>query len=149
MDNALYHSVKCEKIPNKSTHKADIIYWLEDKGEVIDRPMVITELLEIVNRIKSKYDKSVDELVKSHNRTILRLPPYHCELNPIELAWSSVKHHVKMNNTTYKLSDVKKLLMEGIERVDDTTWKNFISHVKTVEDKFYDIDFIIDDMLSA
>jgi len=150
MDNAPYHSVKCEKIPNKSTHKADIIKWLEDKGEVIDRPMVITELLDIVNRIKPKYDKyAIDELVKTHNRTILRLPPYHCELNPIELAWSSVKNHVKMNNTTYKLSDVKTLLMEGIERVDDTMWKNFISHTKSVENKFYEIDFIIDEMLSA
>lgn len=54
-----------------------------------------------------------------------------------------------MNNTTYKLSDVKTLLMEGIERVDDTMWKNFISHTKSVENKFYEIDFIIDEMLSA
>jgi len=79
----------------------------------------------------------------------LRLPPYHCELIPIELAWSSVKNHVKMNNTTSKLSDVKQLLMEGIEKVDDTMWTNFISHTKSVEDKFYKIDFIIDEMLSA
>ena len=96
MDNAPYHSVKCEKIPNKSTLKADIIKWLEDKGEVIDRPMVIAELLDMVNRIKPKYDKyAIDELVKTHNRTILRLPPYHCKLNPIELAWSSVKITLK------------------------------------------------------
>ncbi|CAI6371367.1 unnamed protein product [Macrosiphum euphorbiae] len=150
MDNAPYHSVKCEKIPNKSTRKGDIIKWLEEKGEVIDRPMVITELLEIVNRIKPMHDKyAIDELVKTHNRTILRLPPYHCELNPIELAWSSVKNHVKMNNTTYKLSNVKQLLMEGIEKVDDTMWKNFISHTTSVEDKFYEVDFLIDEVLSA
>ncbi|CAI6372173.1 unnamed protein product [Macrosiphum euphorbiae] len=112
--------------------------------------MVITELLEIVNRIKPMHDKyAIDELVKTHNRTILRLPPYHCELNPIELAWSSVKNHVKMNNTTYKLSDVKQLLMEGIEKVDDTMWKNFISHTTSVEDKFYEVDFLIDEVLSA
>lgn len=150
MDNAPYHSVMCEKIPNKSTRKADIIEWLENKGVVIDRPMVITQLLDMVNQIKPKYDKyAIDKLVKTHNRTILRLPPYHCELNPIELAWASVKNHVKMNNSTYKLSDVKTLLLEGIERVDDTMWKNFISHTQSVENKFYDIDFIIDDMLSA
>jgi len=54
-----------------------------------------------------------------------------------------------MNNISYKLNDVKTLLMEGIERVNETMWKNFISHTKSVEDKFYEIDFIIDDMLSA
>lgn len=96
------------------------------------------------------HDKyAIDEMVKSHNRTILRLPPYHCELNPIEMAWSSVKHHVNISNTTIKLDDVKNLLLEGIERVDATMWKNFIRHTKTLEDKFYEIDFIIDDMLSA
>lgn len=75
MDNAPYHSVKCEKIPNKSTLKADIIKWLEEKGEVISRSMVIAELLEIVNRIKPMHDKyAIDELVKSHNRTIFKTP---------------------------------------------------------------------------
>jgi len=96
MDNAPYHSVKKEKIPNTNSRKADIIKWLEEKGQVIDRPMVIPELLDIVKQIKPQFDKYViDDLVETHNRRILRLPPYHCELNPIEQAWASVKDHVK------------------------------------------------------
>lgn len=150
MDNAPYHSVKAEQIPNTNTRKADIIKWLEEKGEVIDRPMIITELLDIVKQIKPRYDKYlIDELVKTHNRKMLRLPPYHCELNPIELAWAAVKGHVKRNNTTYKLCDVKTLLMEGIEKVDDSMWKNFIRHTMAEEEKFYQIDFIVDEMLTA
>lgn len=39
--------------------------------------------------------------------------------------------------------------MEGIERVDESMWKNFIRHTTEQEEKFYQIDFIIDDMLSA
>lgn len=54
-----------------------------------------------------------------------------------------------MNNTTYKLCDVKTLLVEGIERVDDIMWTNFIKQTKAEEEKFYEIDFIIDEMLSA
>lgn len=108
MDNAPYHSVKKEKLPTSSTRKADIIKWLEDKGEVVDNTMVIPELLDIFKRIKPLHNKYViDELAKATNKTILRLPPYHCELNPIELAWSSIKNHVKMNNTTFKLPDLK------------------------------------------
>ncbi|XP_060846333.1 uncharacterized protein LOC132925995 [Rhopalosiphum padi] len=150
MDNAPYHSVKKEKIPNKTTKKADIIKWLQEKGEVIDRPMVIPQLLDIVKRLRPQYSKYlIDDLAEKHNRTILRIPPYHYELNPIELAWANVKDHVKKNNTSYKLSDVKTLLLEGIERVDEKMWKNFIRHTIKEEEKFYKIDFIIEDMLSA
>lgn len=119
VDNASYHSVKVDKAPTATTKKIDTIKWLEDKGEVINKPMVIPELLAVVKRIKPMHDKYViDELVKDHNKTILHLPPYHCELHSIKFAWYSVKNHVKMNNTTYKLNDVKKLLIDGVERVN-------------------------------
>ena len=32
---------------------------------------------------------------------VVRLPVAHCELNPIEMAWSQVKEHVKRNNKRY------------------------------------------------
>lgn len=66
---------------------------------------------------------------------VLRLPLYHCELNPIELAWSVVKRHVKSNNKTFKLPDVKNLLIKGVTKVDAEMWKNFISLIIKEEDK--------------
>lgn len=38
--------------------------------------------------------------------------------------------------------------MEGIERVDGTMWKNFIRHI-SVEDKLFEMDFMIDIILSS
>ena len=32
---------------------------------------------------------------------VVRLPVAHCELNPIEMAWSQAKGHVKRNNKKY------------------------------------------------
>lgn len=58
-----------------------------------------------------------------------------------------MKNHVRMNNTTYKLPDVKNLLTEGINRVDAEMFKNVISHTKKEEDKFYEVDNIIDEGL--
>ncbi|XP_050065515.1 uncharacterized protein LOC126554479 [Aphis gossypii] len=108
--------------------------------------MVIRELIPIVNRLKPMHNKYViDEMVKTHNKDVLRLPPYHCELNPIELAWSSVKNYVRKNNTTFKLQDVKRLLIEGVQRVDSEMWKNFIKHVVDDEDKLWNMDFIVDE----
>ena len=103
--------------------------------------------MDEVRRIKPNYDKYViNEFAKTTGRTILRLPPYHCELNPIELAWAVVKGHVKANNTTFHLADVKRLLIQGVEKVTSEMWKNCIRHTTGEEDKLFDLDQVIDDM---
>lgn len=148
MDNAPYHSVKSEKIPNISWKKVSIINWLREKGQEVDETMVKLELLDIVKTIKQEYNTYViDELAKKENKIVLRLPPYHCELNPIELAWSMVKHYVKVNNTTFKIEDVKKLLYEGIDRVTAENWQNFEKHTIEEETKFLNIDGTVDNVI--
>ena len=43
----------------------------------------------------------IDEMANQKGLQILRLPPYHCSLNPIELAWASLKWHVRKLNVTH------------------------------------------------
>ncbi|KAE9544251.1 hypothetical protein AGLY_001430 [Aphis glycines] len=141
MDNAPYHSVRTEKIPTSSTKKEDIISWLISKNVVIDQKMFKPQLLAKVKEIKGQYmSYVVDNMAKDAGHNILRLPPYHCELNPIELAWAMVKGYVKQHNTTYKIDDVKLLLNTAIERVTSENWQNFLQHVKTEEDKMTEVD---------
>jgi len=52
MENASNHSVKADKIPITSTKKADIVKWLEEKGQVIDKPMVIPLLFDMVRNAR-------------------------------------------------------------------------------------------------
>lgn len=60
-----------------------------------------------------------------------------------------VKNDAGINNITYKLTDVKQLLIERLERVKPNMWKNCISQTKA-EDNLWKIDFIVaDDVLSA
>lgn len=82
----------------------------------------------------------VDEIVQQQHKVVLRLPPYHCELNPIELAWSVAKNHVKLNNKSFKLLDVKNLLIKDVEKVGAGMWKNFIGHINKEEEKFWNMD---------
>ncbi|XP_026819006.1 uncharacterized protein LOC113557639 [Rhopalosiphum maidis] len=130
LDNAPYHSVKSERVPTMSWKKADIVNWLHSKGEEADPSMLIkSDLMDIVNRLKTKYNSYViDDIAKEARKTILRLPPYHCELNPIELVWS------------------KHLLHQAIDRVTPEDWQNFISHVKTEKQKIWSVDFICDEL---
>lgn len=148
MDNASYNSVKCEQVPTMSWKKADIEKWLENKGKTFDRPIIKVRLMELVKQIKSQFNKYViDEFIKSNNMIVLRLPPYYCKLNAIELAWTFVKNHVKVNNSTFKIADVEKFFREGIERCIPEMWSNFVRHTKTIEDKFWEIDFVVEEVM--
>ncbi|XP_046420726.1 uncharacterized protein LOC124179902 [Neodiprion fabricii] len=148
MDDAPCHSVKLEKSPDSSWKKIEIIEWLKSKGQVADMSMLKPELLQIVSLIKDNSNKYVtDEKAKEHNKTVLRLPPYHCELNPIGMAWSMVKDHVKSHKTEFEIDDVKRLLKEGVERVTTEHWGNFVRHVIEAETKLWESDQIADRMI--
>lgn len=91
MDNAPYHSVK-KSFPRTSWKKADIQQWLIEKDIYFQEDYLKTELLEVANSYKDTYDRfKIEDIADRHNVTVLRLPPYHCELNPIEMVWSQVK----------------------------------------------------------
>ncbi|XP_060867881.1 uncharacterized protein LOC132943093 [Metopolophium dirhodum] len=146
IDNASYHSVKKDPIPTMDWNKDNVIEWLLSKNYVIDRPMVMCELMEMVNKIGPLYDKYlIDEEALKTKKVVLRIPPYHSELNPFELAWSVVKNHVKKN----KLTDIQKLLNDGVQRVTPDMWADFVSQTIKEEDKLYNIDFISDELLDA
>ncbi|XP_076284705.1 uncharacterized protein LOC143211130 [Lasioglossum baleicum] len=129
MDNAPYHSVKVDRFPTMAWKKSDISKWLEEKGEVINSLFVKLELLLLAEKYKSAGTKYViDEHAKEHGHTVVRLPPYHCELNPIEFAWAHVKNSTRGQNTTYKLADIEKLVDGAIENVSAEMRQNFIRH---------------------
>ncbi|XP_072383841.1 uncharacterized protein [Diabrotica undecimpunctata] len=86
LDNAPYHSRKVERVPTTASKKAEIIDWLRSKNISFEDSLLKVQLLAIVKEHKKRYDQYiVDEMAKRQNKIVLRLPPYHCELNPIEL----------------------------------------------------------------
>ncbi|KAI5643064.1 reverse transcriptase (RNA-dependent DNA polymerase) domain-containing protein [Phthorimaea operculella] len=87
------------------------------------------------------YQKNaVDELAAAYGVTILRLPPYHSELNPIELVWAQVKGHVARNNKSFKIGDLKQLFNEGLQLVTPERWSSCIDHVIKEETKTFIIN---------
>lgn len=150
MDNASYHSVHLEKVPSSSTRKGDIQSWLRSKGIPFYADQLKAELLELVNEHKHKYaGYRIDTLAKAAGHDVLRLPPYHCELNPIELVWSQVKGYVAANNTTFKLDEVEKLLHAGIDLVSEENWRRDCAHVEKIENESWERDGEIDNNIQS
>ena len=130
LDNASYHSRLLEKLPTTSWKKTDIINWLSKKNIPFEDGMLKKELLKIVQENKSRFKKCViDEMAKKRGIILLRLPPYHCELNPIELIWAQMKGYVARNNTAFKIKDVRELLKYSLNIITKENWKEAIKHV--------------------
>lgn len=145
LDNAPYHSRRLEKMPTTAWQKAKIIEWLVEKQIQFEDNMVKKELLSIVNTHKHRFQKYVvDEMAKKQNIIVHRLPPYHCELNPIELVWAQVKGYVARKNTTYKMNDVQKHFEEALQEVNAEKWQRCIEHVIKEEQKMWQLDSLLE-----
>jgi len=67
----------------------------------------------------------VDEMAKIHGHEILRTPPYHPELQPIELGWVIVKNHIA-RHCDLTLSNRRYQLEEGFSQVEASLFsKNY------------------------
>ncbi|GBM63347.1 hypothetical protein AVEN_51369-1 [Araneus ventricosus] len=147
MDNASYHSVKEEKLPTQSWRKKDIQEWLTNKNIPWGSDLLKLELLQIVSTVKHKFDGyRIDKIASERGHKVLRLPPYHCELNPIELIWAQVKGYIARQNQTFKLPEVKNLLLEALDKVSGNDWKNAVAHVTKIEKEFWTMDGLIEDV---
>lgn len=149
MDNACYHSMKIKKYPNLSWKRQDIITWLTDRGEKV-KPHYLKELLlTLVEKYKRPdgNNYAIDEYARQFGHVVLHLPPYHFELNVIGMAWAQIRSYIREGNTTCKLSDVQNLVQEAVENVTAETWKNWINHTIEVENKFNQLDTILDEIL--
>lgn len=92
MDNAKYHSRQVNKPPTSQNNKATIVEWLQNNNVAADMTMVKEKLLILLKEHKPPTPTYyLDEMAKAHGHRILRLPPYHCQYNAIELIWAQVK----------------------------------------------------------
>ena len=120
--------------------------WLRVKGIVFLECSLKRELEQLIVASSPTPKYAVDEMAKAAGHEILRLPPYHCELNPIELAWSQVKRYIKEFNKLYTLTAFKELTFKGFDQVGAEDWKKLIEHVKRkFEDKYWAEDGLLEE----
>ncbi|VEN36202.1 unnamed protein product, partial [Callosobruchus maculatus] len=143
------HSRRLEKVPTNASRKLDIQNWLRSKNISFDESLLEVELLQIVNEHRSEYNKytGIDEMAKEQNKIVLRRPPYHCELNPIELVWAEIKNTVAEKNTTFKFADVKNHFQEAIGSITADKWQKCIRHIQEkVEQEMWRLATIIENI---
>ena len=133
MDNAPYHSVIKDKAPTMDSKKEEMVNWLKRRNIPLTEDMKKAELMELVLINKPKFPVYiVDEWAESYGHKVIRLPPYHCHFNAIELIWARVKKYVATNNTQFTMTEIEKLTTKGIQMITGEDWKKVVEHTKSI-----------------
>ena len=79
---------------------------------------VAGEVIVILDRAMIHRSKAVQAFVQLHERlSLVYLPPYAPELNPIELVWADVKRNIVGNFCALTMEMLTKRLKVGWQRV--------------------------------
>ncbi|XP_063226387.1 uncharacterized protein LOC134533083 isoform X1 [Bacillus rossius redtenbacheri] len=133
MDNASYHSTQVEKTPTTNWTKDALIAWLEKNEIKHENNLLKVELLRIAKQNKPRIRYEVDKLARNYGHEILRLPPYHCHYNAIELVWAQCKHHYNSNVGRAKRFDndaVAAIWKEALDASTPERWARCVDHVE-------------------
>jgi transposase len=137
LDNAPYHNVLiADAFPKKSHSVKRFREWLSDNAIPWTPDMLKVELFELCSRFAPQPELLIDTIAHEAGHSILRTPPYHPELQPIETCWAIVKNHVAQHNDC-TMQKVWSLLEEGFGKVTNKTCQKLIQKIYAQEDAFW------------
>ena len=146
IDNAPYHSQLTEesKCPTTSTKKEDLKKWLNHRNITFPSQSTRPELLQLCKKNRPTPIYEVDELVRSWGHEVVRLPPYHPELNAIEQIWGHMKHHVRSSLRKFTRADLRARLEEARLRVTREVWEGSVRRSQAFEAQYWATDNVHD-----
>jgi len=149
LDNAKYHNVLVEgSFPNRCNTKDELRFWLSRNAYPWREDMLKSELLQLCARLAPAPQYRLDQLAAERNVVILRVPPYHPELQPIETCWAVVKNYMG-DNCDFTMSGLREKLPEAFSKVTPETVREIIAKVMDQEDKYWSEDEKLDNEYAA
>lgn len=144
MDNASYHKALTEdSVPMATSSKEKIRSWLEKNDIPCRDDCLKIELIAMLNKIAPNPTYIIDEIAERNGHTVLRTPPYHPELQPIEICWGVVKNEVG-RNCNFTMQNLENQLEKAFKKVTSETCDKIIRKIRQVEDKFWEEDAKMD-----
>ena len=121
-----------------------MLSWLESNNILCNPDCIKEELIEILNKLVPEPTYLIDELAKKHGHEVIRTPPYHPELQPIEICWGVVKNEIG-RNCDFTMKNLEVQLEKAFDKVTNKTCGKIIKKIRDVEDKFWAEDALIDE----
>ena len=145
MDNASYHNTLAEHSPpTPLCSKKRITEWLERNRIYCRQDCLKPELIDILKKLSPEPSYAIDDIARSHGHEVIRTPPYHPELQPLETCWGVVKNHIA-RNSDFTMKNLIEQLDAGFAKVTDKTCAEIIKNVRKIEDDFWTEDLQFDE----
>ena len=127
MDSAKYHCRFIAKATTMKMKRGEVIAAMSKHDIEISNPVptklvLLEKILMILKNIVKQY--VIDCITEKARYSVLRLPLYHCILNPTELAWNQLKYHAGNLNvyTSRPLNVVDLIQYLCKENVSTKNW---------------------------
>ncbi|GJJ74656.1 hypothetical protein EMPS_07014 [Entomortierella parvispora] len=123
MDSAKYHFGRKNPLPRQSAPLDQLVQWFKDNGHPLPtrsdgRAMTRLGLLDWIDHMNIAPVYASYDIANKHGHTIMRTPPHHCELQPIENLWGLVKNPIALDpNLNETCLSLRNRLLEGFAKV--------------------------------
>lgn len=146
MDNASYHCRLKEAIPNRNWTKEKLRNWLQEKCINFPSNGMKDELWKIISVNLPEKNYHLDQYAEENGHIVLRLPPYHCQYNAIEMVWSQCKRFYDkiINKTKSSPEDVVNAWNISLQQVTAAQWKNYVIHTEKVIEEAWEVEKRVD-----
>ncbi len=101
------------------------------------------ELVEILRKIAPEPTYVLDEISRQQGHEVIRTPPYHPELQPIETCWGILKNE-GARHCDFTLENLKRQLDHAFNNITAETCQRIIKKVRTIEERFWEEDARLD-----
>ena len=144
LDNAPYHNVLADGfLPREGRSKEQLQAWLTRNGYPWGKDMLKSELLKLCLRVAPLPDYRLDLTAREYGHEILRTPPYHPELQPIETCWAVVKNHMA-DHCDFTIKGLRERLPEAFSKVTKQTCCDIMQNIFAQEKRYWAEDEKLD-----
>lgn len=145
VDTSPPHNMEYDPAPNYNARKCDMQAWLDNKKIQYEPDMYKPQLFQLIKDNKDSFKQlTLDKLLTDNGHDILRLPPFHSDLNPIEMVWTAIRTHASDNCKDFDVHKVIDLVKEKMNAISPEDWKKMCAEVKEIEDIYRKNERIID-----
>lgn len=147
LDCSVYFHFQPDKLPVPDSSIEEMKKWLDSKNITYINSMLKPELYKIIKQHSFKFQNQkciVEKVLTDNGHIMLKLPPEHPDLNPVNLYLKNLKHFLSEDIKKSDAKDFKTLCQQTIQKLESESWFMSNEQVKKTEHQYLESEGIID-----
>lgn len=143
---APYNSSIPDDTPSFYSNRQDMMDWLQRHEIPFEGNMLKAQLYNLIKLYQPKLHV-VEGILKELGHEVLRLPPYYCDLNPVDNILNLVKQRASEKSVSKSECETERLALKEIYKIKDDEWKSQVELVKKLEREYWEKEQLTDQAL--